>query len=464
MSERVGTMTLGDLIHWGEAQSSASAADRARCIGEVWMDSRKVKPGDVFVALKGDVADGHDYVEKALADGASGAIVAAAEAPRYNECIQSRLLIVSEPLSAVQRMAREYRKRLSIPIIGVTGSNGKTTTRRFIAELLKTERRVGETIGNWNNHIGVPLTLLRFSGEEDIGVIELAANHVGEIRTLSKIAEPTIGLITNIGYAHVGFFGSLSRTTEAKFEIIAGMKSTEDALMINGDDARLRKVTREAGWKAVTFGFGRQCRIRAQNVTVSENGESSFTVDDTPFQLSIPGRHFIYAVLPAIYLARKYGVGMETIRKSVESLRPFEMRGGIEEHKGISFIVDCYNANPSSMKSAIALLKDMAGTRRMVAIVGEMRELGRYATRLHRALGRDLAREGVSRVVAVGEHGEDIVRGARENAETTIDALAVETAAEAGRWAVNELEKNDVVLLKGSRAVELERVMDLYRN
>ncbi len=464
MSDHTGAVTLGDLIHWGNAQSSASDTSRAARVGEVWMDSRKIRPGDVFVALKGDVVDGHDYVEKALSDGATAAIVSSAEATRYNQSLLARLLIVPDPLTAVQRMAREYRRSLSIPIIGVTGSNGKTTTRRFIAEVLKTEKIVGETIGNWNNHIGVPLTLLRLAGNEDIGVLELAANHIGEIRTLSEIVEPTIAVITNIGYAHVGLFGGLKRTTEAKFEIISGMKSTEDALLINGDDARLRKITHDAGVEPITFGFGRGCRIRAESVVVSENGESTFTVGGTTFHLSIPGRHFIYAVLPSIYLAQRFGVGTEVIRQAVESLRPFEMRGGIEQYKGISFIVDCYNANPSSMKSAIALLKDIAGTRRMVAIVGEMRELGRYATRLHKTLGRDLVRAGVHQIVAVGEHGADVLRGARENGAASINAIALKTAAEAERWSVNNLAKGDVVLLKGSRAVALEKVMESYRN
>jgi len=238
---RRGGLTLADIIDWGNGTSSLSASQCRVKANYLWNDSRKVARGDVFVAIATEKDDGHRYVRAAFAAGASAAIVAKGAQVECTPADRRKLIAVADPLRAVQRIAARYRQELDILLIGVTGSSGKTTTRSFIAAVLQTAFPVGETYTNWNNHIGVPLSLLRFSGEEWAGVIEMGANHTGEISVLSKVAQPDIAVITNIGYAHLGLFGSLAATTRAKFEIADGLTKKDGFLLLNGDDPRIVK-------------------------------------------------------------------------------------------------------------------------------------------------------------------------------------------------------------------------------
>jgi len=439
-----------------------SARLRRRPAGDVWMDSRKVRPGDVFVALRGEDDDGHTYVEKALAAGAAAAIIARSRLHSFAPSLRPRLIAVDDPLQAVGRMARAYREKLNIPFIAITGSNGKTTTRRIIASVLRARFTVGETVGNWNNNIGVPLTILRFRGDERIGVVEMAANHGGEIRPLSHIASPDIAVITNIGYAHIGNFGSLAKTTDAKFEITSGFRRGMHFCLLNGDDPRLVARAKRNGYDAVLYGFSSRCAVRARDVEVAAAGMTAFSVDGTRFVMPVAGRHFVYNALPAVFLGRWFGMNDETIAAVLRTVEPDPLRGRIAIKRGVRFIVDCYNANPSSMHSAIALLCDIAPRGRRAAIVGDMMELGRYATVLHRQVGRRLGEAEVSRVIAVGRYASEVAAGA---AAAGIHAPRIQCAADAGEAlaaARSVMKAGDTVLLKASRAVKLESVFERF--
>jgi UDP-N-acetylmuramoyl-tripeptide--D-alanyl-D-alanine ligase len=456
-------LTLRDLITWGNAESTLSERRQRQAVGAIWMDSRKVGPGDVFVALTGEGgADGHAFVKAALSQGASAAIVAAKALDTFDLSESSRLIIVPDPLNALHRMAARYRRRLNIPIIAVTGSNGKTTTRRFIAAVLAARFAIGETGGNWNNHIGVPLTILRFEGRERIGVLEMASNHSGEIRRLTLTARPDVAVITNIGYAHIGNFGSLAGTTAAKFEIAEGLDKRDGFMVLNGDDRLLVAEAQRRGLAAVLFGLSGRCGVRAENITIDAQGASRFIVADQEYRLAMPGRHFIYNALPAIYLGRLFGLSGAEVAAALARVEPESLRGRIAVKQGIRFIVDCYNANPSSMRSGIQLLSDVAAGKPMKAIIGDMRELGSYTGPQHKALGRLLARTGVHTIIAVGENARTVARGAIAAGMAPSRIVCVADAAEALVAARAEIKPGDTVLLKGSRVVGLERVFERW--
>jgi UDP-N-acetylmuramoyl-tripeptide--D-alanyl-D-alanine ligase len=455
-------LTIGDIIAWGRGVSSLPATAYGKRVATVWNDSRKVTPGDVFVAIATENDDGHRYVGAAFAAGAAAAIISRRESVKCMAQDRKKLIKVIDPLHAVQRIATLYRRNLGILLIAVTGSSGKTTTRNFIASVLKTALPVGETYTNWNNHIGVPLSILRFTGRELAGVIEMGANHRGEISVLSKIAEPDVGLITNIGYAHLGLFGSLAGTTHAKFEIVDGFNRNNGFLLLNGDDGRLVAHARTIKVPTVYFGLSAESDVRAENVRFDLRRGLEFTVDKSEFRLQVAGRHFIYSALPAIFLGRRCGIPDTTIAKALAAQKPFDMRGTVEKRKDVTFIVDCYNANPSSMKNAVAMLADMADPGRRVAVVGDMLELGKYAKRLHHELGAMLVDGGVQKIIAAGQFAGDVADGAMKAGMVPKKIFTVTNAKEAAAMAKRTVKPGEVVLLKGSRGVHLETVLEKF--
>jgi UDP-N-acetylmuramoyl-tripeptide--D-alanyl-D-alanine ligase len=449
------------MVAWMRATTRLSASEQAVVARRIWNDSREVRQGDVFVAIATEKDDGHRYVANAFAAGAAAVVVARSKLAQLSRTEQKRAIAVTDPLLALQRCGRRYRRELDLPIIGITGSSGKTTTRAFIAAVLRARFIVGETYTNWNNHLGVPLTLLRFGGNEDFGVIEMGANHVGEIRALSKIALPDIAVITNIGYSHVGLFGGLANTTKAKFEIAEGL-GRSGFMLLNGDDPRLWAGARRYGKETVWYGVSPRCSVRAENIAVTPDMRTVFSVDGEQFELSMPGRHFVYSALPALYLGREFGVPVDAIANVLRAIRPVSLRGGIERKNGAAFIVDCYNANPSSMAAGLALLADVAPADARVAIVGDMLELGRHAKQLHRVLGKRIVDMGVSRLLAVGEFARDMADAALRAGMDGDSILTAPDAGSAVEPARRLIREGDTVLLKASRGIHLETVFERF--
>jgi UDP-N-acetylmuramoylalanine--D-glutamate ligase len=285
----------------------------------------------------------------------------------------------------------------------------------------------------------------------------MGANHNREIHVLSKIVRPDIGVIMNIGYAHIGYFGSLANIAKAKFEITDGMKKS-GVLVLNGDDALLVKKGKTSRMSVVYFGMSKRCRVRAGGAPHTRERHMRFTVDKEEYELPIPGMHFVCAALAAIAVAREFGVGRDSICAAFAQMRPEPMRGTIEKRAGKTFIVDCYNANPSSMKSGIALLSEVAGKKPKVAIVGDMLELGKFSGRLHTALGRQLAAAKVERILAVGEFSGAVAKGAMTGGVKQKNIVIANNSEAAVPLARTMLKAGDTVLLKGSRGVHLETV------
>ncbi len=455
-------LTLGSLIKWCGARCDLPESKLKLKIPSVWNDSRKVMPGDVFVAIKTENDDGHNYIANAFKSGAIAAIVSKKAHIECSSKDASKLIRVSDPVKAIQKAANQYRKQMGCLFIGVTGSNGKTTTRTFISSVLRQGLTIGETYRNWNNHIGVPLSILKFAGDEWAGVIEMGANHVGEIHELSLITEPDIAVITNIGYGHVGLFGSLANTTKAKFEIADGLNRKAGFMLLNGDDPRLVKGVRERNIPAVLYGFSSRCTVRPQKVTVDPVKGISFELDGYKFRLSMPGRHFLYSSLPAIYIGRRCGLSDDAIAEALLSQKPVSMRGAIEMKKGIRFILDCYNANPSSMSSGITYLSDITEPQKRVAIVGDMLELGSYSKRLHQELGKNLANASVHKILAVGEFAKIVAEGAVKAGLSSKSVHTAKNSEQAITVAQSIIKQGDTVLLKGSRGVHLETVFEKF--
>jgi UDP-N-acetylmuramoyl-tripeptide--D-alanyl-D-alanine ligase len=454
-------VTAGRLIAWSGGVSAMALAMKEKRVMGLCNDSRTLRKGEVFIALETEKDDGHRHVANALSRGALAALVSKKKADMFSDNQKKRLIFTADPLAATRRIAKRYRKELRMPFIGITGSSGKTTARNFIAAVLKQALVVGETNGNWNNAIGVAMSLMRFTGEETVGVMEMGANHAGEIHDLSTLIRPEIGVITNIGYAHVGLFGSLENTARAKCEIADGMDRKKGFLMVNGDDKLLMKHAAGLNRTIVRFGFSGTCDIRASKEQATPGG-TTFEVDSALYELSMPGRHFIYSALMAIGLGRHFGVEEKDIARALKAQRPVFLRGTVERKSGARFIVDCYNANPSSMKSALRLLQDAAGKDDAVAIVGDMLELGKYSGRLHAALGEAVAKSKVKRLLAVGDFAGTIAAGAIKAGMKAKDVYVAPNNVEALAIARKLVHPGDTVLLKGSRGVHLETVFEKF--
>jgi UDP-N-acetylmuramoyl-tripeptide--D-alanyl-D-alanine ligase len=338
----------------------------------------------------------------------------------------------------------------------VTGSAGKTTTKDAIAHLLKTELPVGKTNGNFNNHVGVPLSLLRLPDSCRAAVIEMGMNHAGEIRRLAAIAKPDIGVVTNVGYAHVEFFDSIDGIAAAKRELIEGLPK-DGVAVLNADDPRVAAFREVHPGRSVTFGFSEDACVRAENVELDSAG-SRFRALGVDFESPMSGRHAVMNLLAAIAVAHVFQIPPERLRPAVAGFTPGNMRGERIEHRGIVIWNDCYNSNPEAAQSMLDVLRETPAARR-IAVLGEMLELGHAAEELHRQVGRYAAARGVDLLIGVRGAARAMVEAA---AQAGIEAQFFEDPAEAGERARQVAHPGDAVLFKGSRGVKVEKALERF--
>jgi len=422
---------------------------------EGWsVDSRTIRPGELFFALKGPRFDGHDFVGEALARGAVGAVV-----ERSLPGVQGPLLVVPDTQRALEAAGSWARDRFQGRVIAVTGSAGKTTTKDAIAELLGTAMEVARSEGNLNNHVGVPLSLLRLPEQAGAAVLELAMNHAGEIRRLAALARPEIGVVTNVGHAHVGFFESLDQVALAKRELIESLPP-HGVAVLNADDERVAAFAQVHPGLVLTFGFSERADVRAEDVSFGAEG-SRFRVGNVWFECPLPGRHGVMNVLAALAVARLFGLPLERLRDAVRKLEAGGMRGRRLMHRGVLILDDCYNSNPEALR---AMLETLAATsaRRRIAVLGEMLELGRWAEALHREAGRRVVECGVDVLVGIRGAARYLVEEAVRAGMPPGAAFFFEDPVEAGRFLRGLLREGDAVLFKGSRGVQVERALQEY--
>lgn len=418
------------------------------------VDSRTIRPGELFFALKGPRYDGHDFVAQALAAGACGAVVS-----RAPEGVSGPLLRVPDTQRALWDAARWARARFRGRVIAVTGSAGKTTTKDAIAALLSTAMTVGRSEGNLNNQVGVPLSLLRLPDEAEAAVLELAMNRMGEIRELAALAQPEIGVVTNVGRAHAGFFESLEEIALAKRELIEALPPAGTAVL-NADDPRVAAFAEVHPGPVLTFGFSEKADVRAEQAEWSAAG-ARFRVEGVLFESPLPGRHGILNVLAALAVARLFGLPLEDLREPVRRLEASPMRGRRLTHRGVTILDDCYNSNPEALQ---AMLETLCATpaRRRIAVLGEMLELGRWAETLHREAGRRVVECGVDVLVGVRGAARFLVEEAVRAGMPPGAAFFFEEPEDAGRFLRELLREGDAVLFKASRGVRLERALEEF--
>lgn len=424
------------------------------------IDSRTVGPGELFFAVKGERLDGHDFVAAALEKGAAAAVVRKDELRRYSA--QVRLLAVDDTLIALQTLATAVRKLWGKPLVGVTGSAGKTTTKEAIAHVLGARWRVLKSEGNFNNHFGLPLMLLKLEPEHDVAVIEMGMSHAGEIRALAKIAQPEIGVVTNVAPVHLEFFDSIAGIARAKYELIESLPANGTAVL-NADDEYVSQFGRDFKGRVIAYGMRTTADVRAENVFTRGAEGSEFDVVTAAgrehARLPLVGEHNILNALAAVAVGLARGLTLSEAVAALATLAPPDKRGQVLQLGNITVINDCYNSNPKALNAMVDALAAMKAGRRIV-VAGEMLELGPSGEEMHREAGQHIAEKKIDVLVGVRGLAQAMVEGA---AKAGTCAEFVATPEEAGEWLAREARDGDVVLLKASRGVKLEKALEVWK-
>lgn len=428
------------------------------------IDSRTVQPGELFFAVKGERLDGHDFVEQAWSRGAIAAVVRKDQLARYSSSTSSPagLLTVDDTLVALQTLATAVRKIWGKTAIGVTGSMGKTTTKEAMAHLLAIKYRVHRTKGNFNNHFGLPLGLLTLESEYDVAVVEMGMSHSGEIAALAHIALPNQGVVTNVAPVHLESFDSIAGIARAKYELIEALPHGGTAVL-NADDEYVSQFGRDFKGKVVMFGFKAAADVRAENVEMLGPEGTRFDLVShevrQPVQSPLLGKHNVYNALAAAAIALEHGITPSEIAAALPLLQPADKRGQVVQLGNITVLYDCYNSSPKALMAAVDTLAAMTARRRIV-VAGEMLELGTTAEQLHRECGSYMAGSNVDFLLGVRGMAKPMVEAAQE---AGLKAEFVATPEEAGDWLAREGREGDVVLLKASRGVKLEKALETWQ-
>jgi UDP-N-acetylmuramoyl-tripeptide--D-alanyl-D-alanine ligase len=430
--------SLSSLHAVAEALGAQVASDAS--VTGCSIDSRSIRAGELFFAIRGETTDGHLYIEKALAAGAAGVVAEHGTGPTT--------IVVPDSLKALQTLGAETRRRWSKPVVCVTGSAGKTTTKDMIAAVLARRYRVRRTEGNYNNEFGLPLSLLRLEDSDEIGVFELAMSHAGEIAALAALARPETGVVSCVAPVHLEFFDSVDSVACAKYELIASLPATGTAVL-NADDPRVSAFL-FAG-RRVMFGVEHAADFHATDI--AEGNVTHFRVQYTHFELSVPGRHQIRNALAAIAVGSLYGVSLEDAAAALRGFRAGKMRGDTIEWRGARIVNDCYNSNPQAALAMLDWLERAPAAGRRAAVLGEMLELGPAGPELHTQVGHQAHR--LDLVVGVQGLANEIVAGAGAPPENFVETPE-DAAAILSRW----IQPGDLVLFKASRGVHLERAID----
>ena len=433
--------------------------DGKKIVARISTDSRTLQPGDLFVPLRGENFDGHKFIEQASERGAVGAMVE--ESWRGATPKAFSLIRVSDTLLGYQNLAANYRKSLPLKVIAITGSNGKTSTKDFVAATLLRGFRVTKTEGNFNNHVGLPQTMLAASSSDEIAVWEIGMNHPGEIAALSELAAPDAAIITNVGLAHIEFMGSREAIAAEK-GALAEAVGADGTVILNADDPFSQGIAEHTRAKVILAGI-ENGSIRASEVRQSPTG-CEFTILEGAHrcraQLPVPGIHMVQNAMLAVAAGRAFGLSLEDCAAGLASAPLAKARLQIKEINGIQFIDDSYNANPDSMKAALRTLVELDADGRRIAVLGQMSELGEESERRHREVGEAAAALGIDELIAVGVTGAEIARAAQNaGLGRSISVAAAEDAAELlGETA----SPGDLILVKGSRSARMERVLEAF--
>lgn len=425
----------------------------------VSIDSRAIKPGELFVALKGEHTDGHNFLKEVKARKAGAALV-------RNNFPSRRIppglpfIRVKSPLKALGALARHYRLKFDIPVIAITGSCGKSTVKEMVAAILFTKFRGLKSEGNFNNELGLPLTLFRLNKEHAMAVLEMGMNRPGEIACLTRISEPSVGLITNINPVHLEGLGSLHGISRAKEELLLNLPAGAKAIL-NYDDPYLRKMGKRFRGEALTFGLGKGASFRAMEIR-ERGGVLSFRLNGKEkFSLPLLGQANVYNALAAIAAASLFDIPLKKVRGVLSSINPLPQRLEITEIGGVKIINDTYNANPASFRLAVDSLLSLGGKGRLIVVAGDMLELGRVSARAHYDLGCYIGKKGIDFVVTLGAWQRKIREGAGSAGMKKENIFSVSSPEEAATILLNMARPCDKILFKASRKIGLERAVNV---
>ncbi len=429
------------------------------------IDSRTVQEGDLFLALVGENFDGHDFVEQASAKGAAGFLVS--RLPDID--LNASTVRVEDTLVALGQLA-SYRRRLmpELGVIAITGSSGKTTVKEMCSHVLIDEFQVLKTEGNFNNLVGLPLTLLRLEQDHELAVLEMGMNHAGEIRAMTRIADPDLACIHNIQEAHLGGFGSLEGIKRAKEELFENCSATT-RLCINLDDDLVRGLSKKYSQHQISYGRHRKADVRATHVrNLGEEGMAftlSINEERRRLRLRFLGEHNVSNALAAAAISYGAGLRIDQIVRRLEQCQPYSQRFQVDRVGGLRLVNDCYNANPSSMTAALQTIRSLKAGRRSIAVLGDMMELGESAEISHLRLGEKVACSGFDFLIALGEFAHKTVEGAL-NGGMTMKQVSSAVASEEvldrlmKLYHLREIDQGDWVLVKGSRGMKMEIIVE----
>src|SRR6202011_1495377 len=431
------------------AEAKLEQGDGKKLVERISTDSRTIKNGELFVALRGENFDGHKFIADVAKTGAAGAIVDVdwkGKVPAKFGVIRS-----GDTLLAYQNLAANYRKSLSLKVLAITGSNGKTSTKDFAASVLGRKFLVTKTQGNFNNHVGLPRTILEATSGNEVGVWEIGMNHPGEVAALAKIAAPDAAIVTNVGVAHIEFMGTREAIAQEK-GALAETVGSEGTVILNADDPFSEGIAKRTRARIVFAGVNNGV-LRATDVEQGASG-SEFTIIEGAHrcraQLSVPGLHMVQNALLAVAAGRAFGVSLEECAIGLATAPLTKARLQIKEINGVQFLDDSYNANPDSMKAALRTLVELDADGKRIAVLGEMLELGKESERGHREVGECAAELGVDQLIAIGETGAIIACAAEKGG--VVKSVAVKSTSEAAEMLADIATPGDLVLVKGSRS------------
>lgn len=448
--------TLKQLATWCGRTVKAEWEEIRVC--SVTSDSRKVREGSLFVAIRGEKFDGHDFVESAMTQGAAAVLV---QQPVREDIPQ---IVVEDTVKAYGDMAAGYRRAMDVTVVGVTGSVGKTTTKEMVASILEGKFRTAKTEGNHNNNLGLPMTIMDMPADTEMAVLEMGMNHFGEMAYLTSIAMPDISVITNIGTAHIEYLGSREGILKAKMEIMQGM-DRKGVAVFNGDELLLWNLKDMEGHKKYYFGIENpMCDVIAENIQQMDGG-MGFRVKGMGqrFEVFVPaeGIHTVYNALAAITVGLIRGVKAEKMQYQLAHFQNTGMRQQVLEENGMTIIADCYNAGPESMEAALNVLGDKPTEGRRIAVLGDMLELGTRSMAEHYRIGR-LAVSKADIIYAYGTYSDRIITGAITGGMDPKDCIHFSTHEAMAQKLQSVAKPGDVLLFKGSRGMKMENVLKLF--
>jgi len=444
---QIAEMTGGEIVQGGDVTADS-----------VVIDSREVKPDSAFFAIKGQNLDGHQFLTQALAIG-RGAVVS--QVPE-NVPADKAIVRVADTTVALQNLARSIRERYPFTLIAITGSAGKTTTKEMIATLVGSERRTFKSWGNFNNLIGCPLCIDNTPDDAEVVVSEMGMNHKGEIALLAGLTHPDVGVYTNIGPVHIEFFGTIEGIAAAKRELLENVKPG-GTIVINADNKYVMDISRGFEGRKITYGIENDAEFRGTNIRERGLLGTSFDVNGHSFELSLPGRHNLENLLAAIATARSIGISWEGIARGVSEVKPAYHRGIILDAGGATIYDDTYNSNPYALGRALTLMTqaDVAGRR--IAVIGDMLELGDKELDYHRDAGRAIP-ASIDTVVGVGKRSRALLEGAEGAGFGKEKLHNFDDAQSAGEFLKTFIRPGDLVLIKASRGIGLDRIVNMLTN